>query len=98
MLPIYTNPEGCLDMLWACSNGPNLRLDIFEIVNNITSIYLTLPKIEPCLAVHPLPTDSAKQPHPSYMLWHGLHVPNQIRPNIHCPAASEEHLHKCSML
>ena len=40
LLPIYTDPEGRLDMLWVCSNGLNLCLDTFTIVDNVTSIQL----------------------------------------------------------
>ena len=41
MLPIYTNFAGHLDMLWACSNGPNLLADTLRVINNATSIQLT---------------------------------------------------------
>ena len=41
ILLIYTDPAGHLDLLSACSNGPNLHLVTFTIVVIITSIQLT---------------------------------------------------------
>ena len=41
MLPMYIDPTGYLDMLLACSNGPNFCWDTFEIVKSFISIKLT---------------------------------------------------------